>query len=77
VDASRIKVHGDDGFAEIASKFCDGLMARVGRVHVECRAITERDDQPGVVRARRADEILADLQIQDAVDVGQGRQPDR
>src|SRR5438093_10371355 len=46
----------------------------MGLVDVERRAISERHDETGIVGARRSNDILADLQRPDALDVAKGAQ---
>ena len=70
---SGFEIDGDDRLAEIAAQLRDGHVTRIGRVAVERRAIAEENDEAGVVRPRRADDVLAHFEVHDAVDVRERR----
>src|SRR5215467_6664844 len=72
---SRIEVDCHDRIAQVAAKLRDRNVARVGRIPVERGAVAEQDDDPRIVRPRRTDEVGADLEIENTVDVCQRLQP--
>ena len=68
----RSEIYGHDVLAEAHAELRNGHMMRVGLVGIEGSAVPEFDDESGVVRTRRPDDVGADRQLEDAFN---GMQP--
>src|SRR5438874_4266373 len=65
----NLKIDRDNVFAKGHSELRNWDVARMFLVRVERCAIDERDRQAGIVRTRRSDDIGANLQAGNAVDI--------
>src|SRR6185295_5533262 len=71
----NVEIDRDDVIRQAHTELGDRHVALVLLICVERGAVGKRDRQAGVVRARRADDVLTHLQIDHAVEILQRAEP--